>query len=157
AEAAADPVDKLSGTRVGDREGTVRAFIARAGLASRHEIFIVSPYYIPGRIGIESLRKNRRDGVRLRVFTNSLAATDEPIVHAGYLAYRREMVGLEMEIYELSPSLARDELRLGRFGDTVVALHMKAIVFDRKAAFVGSMNLDGRSEQYNTEVGVMIR
>jgi len=23
--------------------------------------------------------------------------------------------------------------------------------------FVGSMNLDGRSEQYNTEVGVMIR
>ena len=34
---------------------------------------------------------------------------------------------------------------------------MKAIVFDRKSVFVGSMNLDGRSEQYNTEVGVMIR
>jgi phosphatidylserine/phosphatidylglycerophosphate/cardiolipin synthase-like enzyme len=34
---------------------------------------------------------------------------------------------------------------------------MKAITFDQKAVFVGSMNLDGRSEQYNTEVGVMIR
>ena len=34
---------------------------------------------------------------------------------------------------------------------------MKAIVFDGKSVFVGSMNLDGRSEQYNTEVGVMIR
>ena len=31
------------------------------------------------------------------------------------------------------------------------------IVFDRKTVFLGSMNLDGRSEQYNTEVGVMIR
>jgi putative cardiolipin synthase len=34
---------------------------------------------------------------------------------------------------------------------------MKAIVFDQRSVFIGSMNLDGRSEQYNTEVGVMIR
>ena len=37
------------------------------------------------------------------------------------------------------------------------ALHIKAIFFDGSHVFVGSMNLDGRSEQYNTEVGVMIR
>lgn len=157
AEVVADPVDKLSGTRVGAREGTVRAFVAKAGLAAKDEIVIVSPYYIPGRIGIESLRKNRRDGVRLRVLTNSLAATDEPIVHAGYLKYRREMIELGMEIDELSPSLASEERRMGRFGDSRATLHMKAIVFDRKAVFIGSLNLDGRSEQYNTEIGVMIR
>ena len=157
AEVVADPVDKLAGSRVGSRQGTVRAFIATHGLASKIEVFTVSPYYVPGKIGIESMRQNRRDGVRLRVLTNSLAATDEPVVHAGYLEYRREMVEMGVELYELSPALAKAERRLGRFGSTSPALHMKAISFDRKAVFLGSMNLDGRSEQYNTEVGVFIR
>ncbi|MBB3181132.1 phospholipase D-like domain-containing protein [Variovorax sp. Sphag1AA] len=85
AEVVADPVDKLSGTRVGDRRGTVRAFIGVAGLASTFEVFTVSPYYVPGKIGIESMRENRANGVRLRVLTNSLASSDEPAVHAGYL------------------------------------------------------------------------
>ena len=91
------------------------------------------------------------------MLTNSLASSDEPVVHAGYLEYRREMVEIGMELYELSPKFAKLERRLGRFGTSSAALHMKAITFDQKAVFVGSMNLDGRSEQYNTEVGVMIR
>ncbi len=156
AKVVADPVDKLEGTRVDDRAGTVRAGIAAEGLAANFEVFVVSPYYVPGRIGIESLRENRRDGVRLRILTNSLASTDEPMVHAGYLEYRRELIEIGAEVYELSPSLARLEQRLGRFGDTSAALHKKVIVFDRRTVFIGSMNLDGRSERYNTEVGVMI-
>jgi putative cardiolipin synthase len=157
AEVVSDPVDKLSGTRVGSRAGTVRAFIAAEALAARLEVVTYSPYYVPGRIGIESIRQNRRNGIRMVVLTNSLASTDEPVVHAGYLAYRRELIELGVEVWELSPSLARLEQRLGRFGTSAAALHMKAIVFDRGAVFIGSMNLDGRSEQYNTEVGVMIR
>ncbi|WP_260306427.1 phospholipase D-like domain-containing protein [Variovorax sp. Sphag1AA] len=76
---------------------------------------------------------------------------------SGYLEYRRDMVEMGVDLYELSPTLARSERRLGQFGTTYAALHMKTIVFDRKSVFLGSMNLDGRSEQYNTEVGVMIR
>jgi len=157
AEVVADPVDKLSGTRIGSRQGTVRAFIAGEGLSSKFEVFTVSPYFIPGKIGIESIRQNRRNGVRFRVLTNSLASSDEPVVHAGYLEYRREMVDIGVELYELSPMFAKEQRRLGRFGTSSAALHMKAIVFDQSSVFVGSMNLDGRSEQYNTEVGVMIR
>jgi len=157
AEVVADPVDKLAGTRVGNRQGTVRAFIAGEGLSARLEVFTVSPYFVPGGIGIESIRQNRRNGVRMRVLTNSLASSDEPVVHAGYLEYRRELLELGVELYELSPTFAKLERRLGRFGTSTAALHMKAIVFDQSAVFVGSMNLDGRSEQYNTEVGVMIR
>lgn len=155
AEVVADPVDKLDGTRVGRRGGTVRAAVGDAGRDAKFEVYVISPYFIPGLIGMESLRLNRRNGVRLRLLTNSLAATDEPAVHAGYLAFRRELLELGMEIFELSPSLAREGLRLGRFAPSV--LHVKAIVFDRTRMFLGSMNLDGRSEQYNTEVGVMIR
>ena len=157
AEVVADPVDKLDGTRINSREGTVRAFIATAGLSAKNEIFTISPYYIPGKIGIESLRQNHRSGVRHRVLTNTLASTDVPVVHAGYLAYRREMLDLGMEIYELSPTFARQEQALGRFGASCASLHMKAIVFDQADVFLGSLNLDGRSEQYNTEIGVMLR
>jgi len=155
AEVISDPPDKLQGTRVGNRAGTVRATIGAAGLASRSEVFMISPYYIPGTIGMESLRTNRRNGVRLRLITNSLAATDEPAVHAVYEQLRKPMLQLGMEIDELSPTLAaRDQ---GLAGEVTAALHMKVIFFDRASTFVGSMNLDGRSEQYNTEVGVMIR
>jgi putative cardiolipin synthase len=37
-----------------------------------------------------------------------------------------------------------------------VGLHTKAMVVDRERAFVGSMNLDPRSEIFNSEMGVII-
>jgi putative cardiolipin synthase len=35
-------------------------------------------------------------------------------------------------------------------------LHAKCLVFDRKSVFIGSFNLDPRSQALNTEIGVMI-
>src|SRR5690606_147059 len=37
-----------------------------------------------------------------------------------------------------------------------MGLHVKAIVVDRKRVFVGSMNLDPRSQELNSEMGVVI-
>ncbi len=37
-----------------------------------------------------------------------------------------------------------------------MGLHVKAVVVDRKRVFVGSMNLDPRSEELNSEMGVVI-
>ena len=45
--------------------------------------------------------------VRVVVMTNSLAATDEPLVHFGYSRYRREMLKMGVMLYELSPTLER--------------------------------------------------
>lgn len=157
AEVIADPPGKLGGTNVGDRTGTVRAAIGVAGLATRSEVIVVSPYYIPGGIGIQSLRTNHREGVRLELFTNSLASTDVPAVHAGYTLYRPELIELGTEIHELSPTLAARQRGLDPTEGRFASLHAKVIFFDRTSTFVGSLNLDGRSEQYNTEVGIMIR
>jgi putative cardiolipin synthase len=156
AEVEADPIDKAAGTRMRDRAGTVRAFVADAIGSAQQEVLIVSPYFIPGEIGMEAMHRLRAAGVSLTLLTNSLAATDEPSVHGGYLRYRRELLAAGVDIYELSPTLARQAKSLGRFGDSMGRLHAKVTVIDRSRLFIGSMNLDTRSERYNTELGVLI-
>ena len=152
----ADPVDKAHGTRLEDRAGTVRSFVGDVMRSAKREVFVVSPYFVPGELGMQAMRGLRASGVTLKLLTNSLAATDEPMVHGGYLRYRREMLELGVEIYELSPTLARNAASLGRFGRSFGQLHAKIVVVDGERLFVGSMNLDSRSERYNTELGVLI-
>ena len=152
----ADPVDKIAGTRMEDRTGTVRDFVANVMRSAHQEVFVISPYFVPGELGMEAMRTLRGSGVTLTLLTNSLAATDEPMVHGGYLRYRREMLEIGVQIFELSPSLSRKANELSRFGGTNGALHAKIIVVDRSRLFVGSMNMDTRSERYNTELGVLM-
>jgi cardiolipin synthase C len=156
AELIDDPVDKLASSRVANRAGTVRERIGAAMGQAQLEVFVVSPYFIPGEMGLSVIRANRERGLRLRLFTNSLAATDEPAVHAGYIEFRKPMLRAGVEIHELSSTLARRASKLGRFGASDAALHAKFVIIDQVRLFIGSMNLDGRSERYNTEVGVMI-
>jgi putative cardiolipin synthase len=40
-------------------------------------------------------------------------------------------------------------------GGSSASLHAKTFVFDRRAVFIGSLNLDPRSTQLNTEIGVV--
>jgi putative cardiolipin synthase len=64
-----------------------------------------------------------------------------------------------VEIYELKPEV--DEAKRGKFdklgGSSGASLHAKTSVFDRKALFVGSANLDPRSGKLNTELGILFR
>ena len=156
AHVKADLVSKIAGSRVTDPTGTVRAFIGDLMHAATKEIFVISPYYVPGKESMEYMRKLSAAGVSMKLLTNSLAATDEPMAHGGYLRYRKEMLELGVHIYELSPTLSRRAGRLARFGESFGRLHAKVIVVDRRMLFVGSMNLDARSERYNTELGVLI-
>ena len=50
----------------------------------------------------------------------------------------------------------RNSMRLGMFGSSLGRLHAKTAVMDRKLVFIGSMNLDPRSESQNTELGIFI-
>jgi putative cardiolipin synthase len=122
------------------------------------DLVLVSPYFVPGRKGVEWIRTLRDRGVRVRILTNSLAATDVPIVHAGYSRYREELLELGVELYELQPT-AREERgndRHGLLGSSGASLHAKTFVFDEKTLFVGSLNLDPRSAKLNTEQGLLV-
>ena len=155
AELRVDPIDKISGSRLNDRQGTVRAFVGELTRAARTEVVAVSPYFVPGKLGMETIEMLSRRGVRMRVLTNSLAATDEPVVYGGYIRYAVPMMRLGLELHELSPSLVR-ESRLGRFAGAQGMLHAKILIVDQAKVFVGSLNIDGRSERYNTEIGMLI-
>jgi putative cardiolipin synthase len=123
---------------------------------ARSEVVVSSPYLIPGPVGIETLREVRERDVKLSILTNSLAATDEPLVHTGYRRYRPQMLALDVELYELSPIRVNRSLRLGRFGTSTGRLHAKSAVIDRERLFIGSMNFDPRSDRHNTELGLFI-
>jgi putative cardiolipin synthase len=123
---------------------------------ARSEVVIVSPYFIPGERGMAMLREATAARVRVSVLTNSMAATDEPVVHQAYARYRAAMLDLGVIIHELSPGLTRKTGVFGDFRSSDGRLHAKVAVADRRWVLLGSMNMDGRSAHANTELGLLI-
>ena len=124
--------------------------------SARTEVVITSPYLIPGDKGVALFGEQRARGVKFKLLTNSLAATDEPLVHVGYRKYRERMLRLGIDLYELSPVRVQKAKRLGMFQTSQGRLHAKTAVIDRRRVFIGSMNFDPRSEKHNTEMGLFI-
>jgi putative cardiolipin synthase len=93
----------------------------------------------------------------ITIITNSLASTDEPLVHAGYRRYRNQMLDLGVQLYEVAPSRVKSSKNLGSFGRSIGRFHAKAAAIDGKLMFIGSLNFDPRSEKHNTELGFLIR
>jgi len=121
---------------------------------------VVSPYFVPGETGTAAFARIAREGVKVRVLTNSLAATDVAAVHAGYAKRRNELLASGIELFELKPSAYAERVReaegrkLG--GSSSASLHAKTFSVDRERVFVGSFNFDPRSAQLNTEMGLVI-
>ena len=156
----ADPPDKISqpaGTRSNAFLGGQISPYARG---VREDLLIVSPYFVPGKNGVTFFGERRREGVNVRVLTNSLAATDVWLVHAGYMKYRRPLLDEGVRLYELRAEAAgATKARAAKafVGSSRASLHGKTFVFDRNSVFIGSVNLDPRSLEQNTEVGVLVR
>ncbi|MDO5625544.1 MAG: phospholipase D family protein [Pseudomonadota bacterium] len=120
------------------------------------ETWLISPYFVPGGPGALALAGQAVRGVDVHVLTNSLAANDVPLVHAGYMHYRAPLLASGVKLHELKAggkgtAQARDRELLGSSG---ASLHTKAVVVDAQRGFVGSFNFDPRSAQLNTEMGV---
>jgi len=151
-----DPPDK--GVRDADRawkDSLAYQALMKIWTAER-DVMITSPYLIPGPLGIDAFEALGRRQVRVTVLTNSLAATDEPLVHTGYARYRPRLIDAGVQLYELVPSRTRQNKRLGVFGSSSGRLHAKTAVVDGDKSFIGTMNLDPRSRTQNTELGVFV-
>ncbi|ART80542.1 phospholipase D family protein [Oceanisphaera avium] len=124
-----------------------------------NEALIVSPYFIPGNNGVSRFASWIDAGAKVTILTNSLAANDVPAVHAGYARYRKPLITAGVELWELRPSasaLKNNSYKKDLPGSSRASLHAKTMIFDRDTLFVGSMNLDPRSINLNTEIGVLI-
>ena len=148
----ADAPDKGPGPTVTDR--TLRLF------SEADEVVIASPYFIPGERGMAMIRAagaTEQNG-RITLITNSFGSTDEPLAYRSYARYRLDLLRAGVRIHEISPSLSQRSGKLPNFklSRSQARLHAKAAVMDGRSLFIGSMNLDPRSEHTNTEVGLVI-
>jgi putative cardiolipin synthase len=127
--------------------------------SARRDIVVVSAYLIPGDEGMAVLKAARERGVSVRVLTNSLATTDVELVHAaGYARYRVPLVASGVELYELRPQAAAPAGEgSGPSSGSRASLHAKALIVDARDVIVGSFNVDPRSLELNTEIGVVLR
>ena len=121
-------------------------------------IYISSPYFVPGESGLKMIRRFRENDVSINILTNSLASTDVIAAHSGYRRYRKRMLKCDVKLYEYKTTAhSRSLLSRFRIQNQRSSLHAKYIVSDRRYLFVGSSNIDPRSENLNTEIGMLIQ
>jgi cardiolipin synthase C len=118
---------------------------------------LVSPYFVPTAAGVGTFVAWAERGVKIRVLTNSLEATDTAAVHSGYAKWRKALLAAGITLYELrsSPGIPR-ETDAGLAGSSGSSLHAKTFSVDGSRVFVGSFNFDPRSAKLNTEMGFVI-
>ncbi|HEY2815679.1 MAG TPA: phospholipase D family protein [Casimicrobiaceae bacterium] len=159
ATAFADSPDKVTAmTPEAARSMSVTMNVFDLVMAAKSEVVLSSPYFVPGTMGVQGFAALRQRGVKVTVLTNSLASNDEPLVHTGYARYRPALLRSGVDLYELSPIrvLQNKRLDLAVPGASLGRLHAKTAVIDQSMVFIGSMNLDPRSDSTNTELGVII-
>ncbi|OIQ86375.1 major cardiolipin synthase ClsA [mine drainage metagenome] len=133
--------------------------VEEAVKSTHTELFIVTPFFIPGDAGMKLFRTLREHQVSIHILTNSLRSTPELPAHAGYIHYRKQLLKLGVKLHEVRANLGKpngsgESGKLTRYGN--YGLHAKQYIFDRQKVFLGSMNFDQRSMHLNTEIGLII-
>ena len=147
AKALGEEVDRLVVLKLADIIGE-----------AKQEMDLVSPYFVPAEAGTAAFGQLAAGGVRLRVLTNSLEATDVAVVHAGYAKRRKALLRAGIVLYELrrQPGDPQAASLIGSSGSSAASLHAKTFQVDRSRIFIGSFNFDPRSAHLNTEMGFVI-
>ena len=151
---AASPTDGASRAVRHRMPAAMRELMASA----QKELLIDNSYVIPEPVDISLFRELTARGVKIKLLTNSLASQDVPAVNSHYKQWRKELLGAGIELYESRSDAAIQPL----VADTppthaeFMGLHVKAIVVDGTRVFIGSMNLDRRSNDLNSEMGVLV-
>ena len=127
------------------------------GIEAEKDLIIVAAYFIPDEETIKHFKQLTEKGVRVRILTNSLGSNDMIITNTAYRKWRTPVVESGAELYEIRFD-ARDKLLSEdpRVKADYLALHTKMIIVDNRISYVGSLNMDPRSFEINTEMGLVI-
>ncbi len=155
AEVITDDPEKLLNS-VSAAHQTLVTRIAEVVGDADDEVVVVTPYFIPGPDGVAFWRRLGGRGVRVVIVTNSLASNNHVPVHAAYARYRHPIVRAGVELRETRVDATALPSGRDRNDRESVTLHTKAMLIDRRFFFIGSLNLDPRSIDINTEMGVLV-
>jgi putative cardiolipin synthase len=125
---------------------------------AKREILVTNAYIIPDQRSIDAIGRLTARGVRTRILTNSLASHDVPAVNSHYKQWRKPLLAAGVELHEMRHDAAIQPVLADTppVRATFMGLHVKAMVIDRERVFIGSMNLDPRSAELNSEMGVVV-
>ncbi len=143
-----------------DAFGRSGEVLTETALNAKHEILAETPYLVlvPGTF--EVVKRLLKRGVNIRILTNSFQSTDNLAAFSGYKRQRKKILSIGVQLYEFKAYSAYREEIVTRSPlleeQSLLALHAKTVVFDRKSVYIGSFNMDPRSTHLNTEMGLLI-
>nr|WP_299245797.1 phospholipase D family protein [uncultured Halomonas sp.] len=149
-----DLPDKLANVGYPALGSTLLGQLGDAFRQLERRLLIVSPYVIPTQASIDYQAQLSRRGIEVTILTNALEATDLPSLHSAYAPWRPELLANGARLYELRANPERGEVKPK--SGKISSLHTKAMAFDERRLFVGSLNADPRAVWWNSEVGLLI-
>ncbi|STZ14686.1 Putative cardiolipin synthase YbhO [Moraxella caviae] len=153
----ADPADKLQ--KHSNADAHLVEQLRHAFGTPTKNLSVISSYFVPTKDGVRTLVNLAKQGVDVRILTNSFGATDVGVVHSGYAHWRKPLLKAGVKLYELKPTAqneAAQDKKFWRSPQSTTSLHAKAFAVDEHHVFIGSYNIDPRSANINTELGVVI-
>ena len=152
----------------GDGEITER--LRKELMAAEQQLVMQTPYLVvdkPAREFFLELKK-KKPGLTIKVSSNSFGSTDNIMAYSANYKWRSLYIeDLGLHIYEYKP-LPADLLNVFPAYPTMkkragneeeqpfLCIHAKSFVLDDRVAYIGTYNLDPRSANLNTEVGLVI-
>ncbi len=143
--------------------GNATTALAKLVNSAKNNIIIQSPYLILNSDAKALFKAAIDRGVSIKINTNSLAASDNLPAFSGYSAQIDELLDMGIVLYEYRHDAKRrteivrqyDQYKEGEL--PTFSLHAKTMVIDDSIVFIGSYNLDPRSQNLNTELGIIAK
>lgn len=137
--------------------------LAKLMKSAKNNIVIQTPYLILSDEAWELFEETLARGVSIKINTNSLSSSDNLPAYSGYSSQVYKLLEAGVEIYEYRHDAKRRQELVKRYTQykdkelPIFSLHAKTMVVDDSIVFIGTFNLDPRSENLNTEVGVIAK
>lgn len=122
---------------------------------AKDQTSVITPYMIPSKqflSDVENVVKEKKRTVRFLV--PSMESNNHTMAHSHYKKYRKKLLRAGAELYEFR---GQPSAELRSYSDTppvkskFISLHTKAFAVDDRWVLLGSLNVDPRSIEINTE------
>lgn len=129
--------------------------------SAKHNVVIQSPYLVLSNNAWKLFEDAIARGVKIKINTNSLTSSDNLPAYSGYSSQVGKLLDAGIDVFEYRPDAQRRQELVKRYTQykdkelPIFSLHAKTMVVDDSIVYIGTFNLDPRSENLNTEVGII--